>query len=159
MATATSLPTMSEIENGIPGAWASSAKRNQLSSPLPSSWPPSALAQIMILSKSDRKEVSSRAFSPSVLLVILSAVAARCLQLARLDIVVISWSRKALRDRTLYDLVLGICDMSSMVKSWVIWGEVAWNWDFMRREIRGALVSKNFRSFTFRGTDGVVYAD
>jgi hypothetical protein len=63
-----------------------------------------AIADAVILWKSDNQEVDSWSVSPSVLLAILSAVANICLQYARSQSVVISWWRKALRGGTLNDL-------------------------------------------------------
>lgn len=63
-----------------------------------------AIADAIILWKSDNQEVDTWNVSPSVLLAILSAVANICLQFARSQGVIISWWRKALRGGTLDDL-------------------------------------------------------
>lgn len=63
-----------------------------------------AIADAVILWKSNNQEVDSWSVSPSVLLAILSAVANICLQFARSQGVVIAWWRKALHGATLNDL-------------------------------------------------------
>ena len=63
-----------------------------------------AVADAVILWKSDGREVEGWAVSPSVLLAILSAVANINLQFARSQGVVIAWWRKALRGGKLDDL-------------------------------------------------------
>lgn len=63
-----------------------------------------AVADGIVLWKSDGQQIDTWIMSPSVILAILSAIANTCLAYAKSEGIIVSWWRKALRGSTLGEL-------------------------------------------------------